>query len=73
MHYSGDSGTRLRAIAKDLKVRLAYYCTFYSHPRTLRLAKDLLCAALGYLMLPFDLIPDFIRVVGHLHDLGERC
>jgi len=61
--------SRLRAIAKDLKLRLAYYRAVYRHPRTPRLAKALLWAALGYLMLPFDLIPDFLPVIGHLDDL----
>ncbi len=32
------------------------------------LAKVALVIAVGYLALPFDLIPDFIPVVGHLDD-----
>lgn len=59
---------RLRAIAATLKHELRVYRLILKDPRTPRLAKVLLGLAIGYVLLPFDLIPDFIPVLGHLDD-----
>jgi uncharacterized membrane protein YkvA (DUF1232 family) len=59
----------LRDTAARLKTELAVYRLVLKHPRTPILAKLLLALAVGYALLPFDLIPDFIPVIGHLDDL----
>jgi uncharacterized membrane protein YkvA (DUF1232 family) len=61
--------SEIRALAKCLKARLNYYRAVYADSRTPLLAKVLLWSALGYAAMPFDIIPDFLPVVGHLDDL----
>jgi uncharacterized membrane protein YkvA (DUF1232 family) len=39
------------------------------HPRTPKIAKILIGAAVAYAISPIDLIPDFVPVVGHLDDV----
>jgi uncharacterized membrane protein YkvA (DUF1232 family) len=59
----------LRSIATTLRQRLAFYRALYQDPRTPRFARVLLWAALVYVALPFDLIPDFLPIIGHLDDM----
>lgn len=59
----------LRETAQRLKTEFAVYRRVLAHPHTPWLARILLGLALGYVLLPFDLIPDFIPVIGHLDDL----
>lgn len=49
--------------------RLELYQRVLKDSRTPRLAKIFLGLAIGYLLLPFDLIPDFIPVLGQLDDI----
>ncbi|WP_287112278.1 DUF1232 domain-containing protein [Methylobacillus sp.] len=56
-------------MARQLKAELAVYQLVLRHPQTPWLAKVLLGMAVGYLLLPFDLIPDFIPILGQLDDL----
>lgn len=60
---------KLKTIRNSLKTELAVYKAVYKDPRTPLLAKICFGLAIGYLLLPFDLIPDFIPVIGHIDDL----
>jgi uncharacterized membrane protein YkvA (DUF1232 family) len=60
---------QLATLASRVKQELAFYRALHAHPQTPRLAKGLLWLAMGYLVLPFDLIPDFIPIIGQLDEL----
>lgn len=60
---------KLKQIAQHLKAEFALYRLVAHHPQTPRLAKWLLGLAIGYVLMPFDLIPDFIPVLGQLDEL----
>jgi uncharacterized membrane protein YkvA (DUF1232 family) len=58
----------LKHIPQHLKTEFAVYRLVLHHPQTPKFAKFLLGLAIAYVLLPFDLIPDFIPVIGHLDD-----
>jgi len=60
---------RLKSVGGRIREELGYYRLVLAHPRTPRASKALLWLALGYVLMPFDIIPDFIPVIGHLDDL----
>lgn len=59
----------LKAITRQLKRELQVYRLLLNHPETPLFSKILLGLAVGYLLLPFDLIPDFIPILGQLDDV----
>ncbi|MEW6297775.1 MAG: YkvA family protein [Thermodesulfobacteriota bacterium] len=60
---------QLASVGKTLKHELLVYRLVLKDRRTPPFAKALLGLAVGYALLPFDLIPDFLPVVGHLDDI----
>lgn len=60
---------KLKSFTKHLKQEFKVYRMVLKHPKTPWLAKIFLGLAIGYLLLPFDLIPDFIPVLGQLDDV----
>ncbi len=60
---------KLKEIAVKLKAEFGFYHRLQKHPRTPNFAKVLLWLAVSYLLMPFDLIPDFLPVIGQLDDV----
>ena len=60
---------KLKSLTRHLKQEFAVYKLVLKHPETPWVAKLFLGLAVGYLLLPFDLIPDFIPVLGQLDDV----
>ncbi|MCL5076232.1 MAG: YkvA family protein [Chloroflexi bacterium] len=59
----------LKSTGRSLKRELKVYQLVLKDGRTPKLAKLLLGVAVGYALLPFDIIPDFIPVLGYLDDV----
>jgi uncharacterized membrane protein YkvA (DUF1232 family) len=60
---------RIREYVRAFKRELRVYRRVVQHPQCPRLARWFLGGAVAYLLLPFDLIPDCVPVLGQLDDL----
>jgi len=60
---------RLQSHFARLRREIRVYQLVLQDCRTPRIAKSLLGFAVAYLLMPFDIIPDFIPVLGQLDDL----
>ena len=61
-------GHDARELARFVPDCLVLFRRLLSEPRVPRRHKFLLAATVGYLAMPFDLIPDFIPVIGQIDD-----
>lgn len=60
---------KLKTLGKNFRREIKVYQLALKDPRTPKVAKVFLWLALGYALWPFDLIPDFVPVLGQLDDL----
>jgi uncharacterized membrane protein YkvA (DUF1232 family) len=60
---------KLRIAGREIEREAHVYRLVLQDRRTPRLAKLLLALAVGYALLPFDVIPDFLPGIGHLDDV----
>ncbi len=67
MVVAGRSGVA-RDVARFIPDCIALVRGLLRDPRVPRRHKRLLGVLIGYLALPFDIVPDFIPVAGHLDD-----
>ena len=74
-HFTEEKFTaKLLKYAKKMGVKISYYSLllFYAFksPHTPKKAKLTIAGALGYLILPLDIIPDFIPIIGFTDDFA---
>lgn len=60
---------RLKRLGRIFKQEVAVYKLVLKDGKTPFLGKFFLALAVGYALLPFDLIPDFIPIFGQLDDV----
>ncbi len=60
---------KLKSVGMSLKREIKVYQLVIKDNRTPKMAKVILGLAVGYAFLPFDIIPDFIPVLGYLDDV----
>ncbi|RDY72724.1 DUF1232 domain-containing protein [Halobacillus trueperi] len=67
-----EYGEKLRTYSSRIGTKIVYYSLLlyyaFKSPDTPKKAKLTIAGALGYLILPVDVIPDFIPVVGFTDD-----
>jgi len=60
---------KLENIGKIFKQEIVIYRMVLKDKRTPKIAKILIGLAIVYALLPFDLIPDFIPIIGQIDDI----
>lgn len=54
---------------KGIRPKIKVYRLVLKDKRTPAAAKVLLALAIGYMLMPFDIIPDFLPVIGQVDDV----
>lgn len=67
--YAPAMWEQLKQMAKRVDLQIRVCRAVLRDVRTPWLAKGLLALAIVYFVLPIDVIPDFIPVIGHLDDV----
>lgn len=57
-----------RELVARFRREIGVYRLLLKHPRTPRMSRVALAAAVAYAVSPIDIIPDFIPVIGYLDD-----
>lgn len=74
-HYSEEGlWKKIQQVAKRAGVKVIYYVLLLYYalesPNTSSTDKAIIIGALGYFILPIDLVPDFLVGLGYTDDLG---
>ena len=59
----------MKKAIQSFKAQITFYRKVLADPRTPRVSRWLLGVAIAYVLMPFDLIPDWIPVLGQIDDL----
>lgn len=65
----GRERERIRQLLRDLPSFVKLLGRLATDPRVSRVDKGIVLATLGYMAMPFDLIPDWIPFLGEIDDL----
>lgn len=59
----------MKQLVRDLPKFVKLLWALYRDPRVSVFDKGLVLATIGYIVMPFDLVPDFLPVLGQIDDL----